>query len=242
MAEFDMELKEVMEDRPTIEGALRNLATVLTAKSVTRSDSDPGVSRSQVEWVNCMKLFYKAANSQTFKDSPQWGVDHPQGHTQTALDRVDQIKRYKVIKSLYDKLVASDAKPAKYFGKKFFTWSAGTFDEVKERAYTLANLSESEITKTEDKCALVEFCEVLEQSLLEGDVEYGDLIWALDFQKALQKRQADRIARVKVEQKEREEAAKAEMTAMLKNNVGTGGADEGDGDDGGRRVEELPDP
>ena len=164
-----------------------------------------------------MKIFYKAVNLQVFKDSPQWGLDHPQGEQQSALDRVDQIKRYRVIKSLHDKVTASNAKPAKYFGKKFFTWADGTFDEVKRRAYTLGNVSENDITNTEPKCALIEFCEVLKQSLGEDDAEYGDLIWAIDFHKALQKRQADRAARVQEDLKDRQAELKEGLTNILKN-------------------------
>ena len=113
MAEFDEEVKLAMEDMPKLDGALKNCASVLTATSLTRSETDPGVSRSQLEWISCMKIFYKAVNLQTFKESPQWGVEHPQGEDQSALDRVDQIRRYKVIKSLCDKVAASDAKPGK---------------------------------------------------------------------------------------------------------------------------------
>ena len=233
MAEFDEEVKLAMEDMPKLDGALKNCASVLTATSLTRSETDPGVSRSQLEWISCMKIFYKAVNLQTFKESPQWGVEHPQGEDQSALDRVDQIRRYKVIKSLCDKVAASDAKPGKYLGKKFFAWADGTFEEVKQRAYSLANLSDSDINKTEDKCALVEFCECMEQSLKEDDKEYADLIWAVDFQKALQKRQADRAQRV-LEQKEREAAAQREIADVVNAN-----ADVSDSEKGGR-VEELP--
>lgn len=237
MAEFDEEVKMVAEELPKIDSALKNCASVLSAASLTRSESDPGTSRSQLEWINCMKIFYKAVNLQTFKESPQWGVEHPQGQEQSALDRVDQIKRYKVLKSLHDKVLGSDGKPGKYLGKKFFSWAEGTFEEVKQRAYSLANLSDSDIRNIESvpgKYAIVEFCEVLEQSLVKDDKEYADLIWAVDFQKALQQRQADRAQRVK-EQKEREAAAKEEITDIVKANSASSDAGASEVSD-----EELP--
>jgi hypothetical protein len=242
--------KEVMEETPKLDAALKNLASILMGNSVTRSESDPGKPRSPNQVINSMKYLYKAINAQAFKESPQWGVDHPQGEEQSALDRIEQIKRYKVVKMLHSRVCGTDhdvqnnskgkvgsPSPGKYFGKKFFTWAEGAFDEIKARAVATAD---KVATMTEDdKDALNDFVAAFEQSLRDDDAEYADLVWSTDFTRALQERQKARQEKV-ARQKEDEEAAKAQIKAMLDGSGGAAAA-AGGGDGSDSRVEELPD-
>lgn len=196
MADFDNRLQQVISESPKIDAACKNLCSALIAESSTKSETDPGPVRSQLEWINTMKVFYRSVQEHELKDSPQYGVDHPQGDEQTALDRIEQLTRYRVIKACHDKVKSSGNKPGKYFGKKFFTWAEGTLQEIRKKA-------EAATSSAKEKEALVEFINAFEASLVdtegEEDSERGnaDLVWASDFTKALQARQKRREKRTR---------------------------------------------
>ena len=227
MAEFEERLDTVAAEVPKIDAACKNLASALIAESNAKSETDQeGPRRTELEWINTMKLFYRTVQNHELMDSPQYGMVHHQREDQTALDRIEQLTRYNVIKACHDKVRGSGNKPGKYFGKKYFTWAEGTLKEIR----TKAKLQQSEAQQE----VLDEFIDAFSASLVETtteeDMENGraDLVWAKDFTKALQSRQKRRELRAKT-QAERHKEEVANLSSIMA------------GDSSESRVEELSD-
>ena len=230
MADFDERLKQIVSEVPKLDAACKNLCSALIAESNSRSETDQvGPRRTELQWINTMKLFYRELQRYELLDSPQYGLEHPQTEDQTAIDRIEQLTRYNVIKACHDKVRSSGNKPGKYFGKRYFTWAQGTLEEIRDRAKL--QLSE------ELQGILDEFVDALSVSLVdttsEDDMETSraDLVWAVDFNKALQARQKRRERKAQTQASRLEEELTSLSTAV--------GAGESVRNSSDSRVEEL---
>ena len=164
MTDFVERVEQVVSEVPKLDAACKNLCSALIAESSTMSETDQmGPRRTELQWINAMKLFYRAVQSYELLDSPQYGIKYPQKKDQTALDRIEQLTRYNVIKACHDKVRRSGNKPGKYFGKKYFTWAPGTLEEIRCRA----KLQQT----NEQQLVLDDFVDAFASSLIETTSE-----------------------------------------------------------------------
>ena len=129
--------KELMNDQPSIDDALKNTISLLVAKGMTTTDAKiaNGECVINIEVAFSIARFIsKSINSLDLPSLECWILENPQGDNQLATDRIDEVIKMKVCKFLYDKVKSSSAKDVnakvtKLFGKKFIIWTK-TWDRI----------------------------------------------------------------------------------------------------------------
>lgn len=128
-AEMKQLSKEIIDEVPKIETALKNFMSILLAQSATgntqahRDQEDNFVPLTSDSVLRSVRLIIKKINSWMLPDIVQWGFSNPQSEAEAALKRLDTLTRYKVLSSLHGLAIQKGAKPAKLFGLKYFLWS-----------------------------------------------------------------------------------------------------------------------
>jgi len=147
--------KELMNDQPSIDEALKNTISLLVAKSMTTSEDKIANGECLITAdvaLACARFISKSINGSDLSSLECWIKENPQGDDQLAVDRIEEITRMKVCKFLYDKVKSSatkdpNAKITKLFGRKFIvytkTWDAITA-KVLEDCEGMINLQEIE--------------------------------------------------------------------------------------------------
>jgi len=121
--------KEITEEEPKIEAALKNFMSILLAQSATgnaqahRDRDDNFVPLTSDSVLRNVRLLIKKINTWVLPDLVQWGAIHPQNENEGAMGRLDALTRFKVLYALHRLALQKNAKPAKLFGVKFFHWS-----------------------------------------------------------------------------------------------------------------------
>jgi len=114
---FDKEVQILVEESPKLDASMKNLLALLSAKSLELEDPIP-----LNELLSCARCVLKQLNAYELVDVVSFGSKHPQG-AMTALDRIDQLRYYKVVLALWQKSKEMNAKVSKLFGKSFIKWS-----------------------------------------------------------------------------------------------------------------------
>lgn len=128
-AEMTALSKELTEEEPKIEAALKNFMSVLLAQSATgnaqahRDADDNPVPLTSDAVLRSVRLLIKKINAWTLPDVVQWGAANPQSEDEGAVARLDALTRVKVLSALHGLAMQRGGKPAKLFGAKFFYWS-----------------------------------------------------------------------------------------------------------------------
>ena len=121
--------KEITEEEPKIEVALKNFMSILLAQSATgnaqahRDRDDNFVPLTSDSVLRSVRLLIKKINTWVLPDIVQWGVANPQNENESAVERLNALTRFKVLGALHGMARQKNAKPTKLFGAKFFHWS-----------------------------------------------------------------------------------------------------------------------
>jgi hypothetical protein len=101
--QFDEEVRQLVDEEPKLDAACKNLIALISAKSAHTGDSIP-----PLELIQCARVLLKQLNAHELVDVVEWGSAHPQGAQQLALDRIQQITQYKVVRALKTKYGGQD--------------------------------------------------------------------------------------------------------------------------------------
>jgi hypothetical protein len=119
-SETDMMSTEVAGGKSTISSSPSSSAPTTTALPV----QSPSLGRREEiradVALKCVRLILKAVALLTLPDTPQWGVEHPQGEKQTFSERAEQLSHYKVCLMLLTRAQQSSTSPSKLLGQEFF--------------------------------------------------------------------------------------------------------------------------
>lgn len=127
--DFDAEVQLLVNEAPKLGDACKNLVAMLSAKSIPTEDPVP-----VTELLSCARVLLKQLNAHVLVDVVEWGSLHPQGEL-TAMQRIDQLREYKVVHALRAKAETMGGKVSKLFGKSFVLWS-GCWKEVRQACST----------------------------------------------------------------------------------------------------------
>eukprot|EP00405_Crypthecodinium_cohnii_P000440 CAMPEP_0194764982 /NCGR_PEP_ID=MMETSP0323_2-20130528/24269_1 /TAXON_ID=2866 ORGANISM="Crypthecodinium cohnii, Strain Seligo" /NCGR_SAMPLE_ID=MMETSP0323_2 /ASSEMBLY_ACC=CAM_ASM_000346 /LENGTH=243 /DNA_ID=CAMNT_0039693351 /DNA_START=76 /DNA_END=807 /DNA_ORIENTATION=+ len=189
--EFALELQQ---ERPVIEGALKNYISCLEANSFTGS----GPSSSSKTLLTCAKITLKAMNSLDLPSSVEWGHKYPQETDESGSDYMERLARYKVVQNLWQQCRRSEGtRVAKCLGKTTLKIAMG---EVEKAVHDYFESNTSDVSSEQLGQFLDGFMETVDNCAEGSD---GELVWSVRWQDCLAKRQAAR----KVEAQERSDRA-----------------------------------
>lgn len=180
---FDAELVRLMGETPKIVDAAKNLLAQELATSTQFSQS---------ELLSSVQLLLKQIRDVALVDPVEWGLGTPQLESQSGLERMDQIMKYKAAYTLHKQCQAKQHSTCKLLGRSFL---GSVWPQVR------ASLG----TGGGPAMALVI------QSLV-GEGEGASLVWEQDFNAALARRQAQRVEQAKLRE---EQAFKEGLTNAL---------------------------
>ena len=200
---------EIAADSPKIEQALKNLVSIILAKVMSSNGfiNQPQNEVSLIEItpdiaLSCVRIILKSVNDQSLLSPLEWGLINVQGENQTALSRIDEISKYRVLYSMHLLCLSKSGKVTKLFGKFFFLWS-NIWPSLAAKI-----LQEDEIDdgrgNSNRVAALRYIVEAFGKSLSIDPADDDDLalVWSKDFAGALRIRQSKRQEQIKLRQQQ----------------------------------------
>jgi hypothetical protein len=130
-----MEITEEMEsyaeflrnESPKVDFAIKNLLSLLLAKSLANNLYDTGTNKKKVinteSGLYCTRIFIKHLNSLNLPNAIEWGSLNPQLQNQTSIERMNQLIQYKVAVILLEQVKLKGGKISQLFGRKFLIWT-----------------------------------------------------------------------------------------------------------------------
>lgn len=118
--------EQLKADEPTIDFALKNLMSILTAQSASsnrKSTTEDTVHFTTQSCLKCAQLVTKKLNSYSLPNVIEWGNLETQSKDQTAISRINQLTRYRVVTALRAQVLAKQGKICKLFGKLYLEWT-----------------------------------------------------------------------------------------------------------------------
>lgn len=251
---LDAAIATLTADVPRITDAMKNFCSVLAAADLTDDRVEP---HELASLLGLAKVVLKCINAHVLATPDEWAVKHPQGDDETGAARIESLTRYKACYALRQQLgTASGAKATKLLGRAFLRatscWEDGVAAAVNDE---LAKGNHRFPPRT-----VHAFLESWATAVGDGvgggsdgdgaDDGISSLVWAADFNAALQARRLAREAEVK-ERRERLEDQECEsqsLPSVLREalvpdedeRMGGDAEEEDDDDDGPRVIELLP--
>lgn len=184
-AYLDSLLQMIVSDTPRIDASVKNLMTILM------SNVEFNEMISQSELFVCARTLLQTIQSTSLKSIDSYLSENPQETTQTADNRLTEVCRYKVVWTYRESIIRSNKKVSQSFGRLYFVW-ANCWNEIK--IHSKAALIEKHL----DENGIDYFLQKYEKSLFDHNSESSDsdLIWADNFNAALQRRQKQRAESV----------------------------------------------
>jgi hypothetical protein len=181
--ELDASIQGIMDEKPKITPAVKNYFAKLLAEGFCDVAELQALSRELVQRINAFVM----------PTPPQWGLTHPQGENQSALDRIEQITKYKVLHKMREMALGNNGKPTELFGKTLLDVVFGDIkaNRLKEICEIVGHPQEDEEKAKEDR--ITSFWEGFDSELTSVD----SIVWAEDFAGALRKRQEQRSKEIK---------------------------------------------
>lgn len=210
MAELSTQL---MDGTPKLQDVFKNLVSICVARSQLTDDA-----LSIEATLAMVRIILAQLQAHELPEAANWGQLHPQGEDQSGESRINELTRYKVARLLRNRAVANAAKVYKLFGVKYLLWTR-CWPAVREACLTarppsveedifvnlldtfqaaLQLMDDAELKRAEK----VDGRDDDEEEVLEAREEVVglkiasncDLIFADDFQHALEIRKAARRA------------------------------------------------
>lgn len=200
----------LINDKPTIECALKNTVALISGKNMSRYDSDYAVEGSIDDRLNklpvdvtveiavsCARIIMKEFSLLKLPLIEEWILQHPQLEQQTGIARIEQIAQYKVAKLLHDRMKVENGKVCKLFGRLFVEWSGCC------RGIVASDLCSSYTYPEVLELFMDLFTASLGDGVIHGvrqvnskDDRYVQLVWSCNMQESLQQSQRRRKAAI----------------------------------------------
>lgn len=198
----------IRDDKPHITDAIKSFTSVIAANDLTSSASaatsgPPNMAHPLL----CAKACLRQINERTLMHPSEWAELHAQGEDETAMARIESITDYKACHLLAAQVKSTaGAKVTKLLGRKFLRATRCWDDEM--RGATAAALAAQRIPEP----TVASFLEGWSRAISGEDAD-ASLVWAVDFQAALQARTEARTAEV-AERRERMDAGEDEAERL----------------------------
>ncbi|KAK3256262.1 hypothetical protein CYMTET_34595 [Cymbomonas tetramitiformis] len=186
-------IEKVMGEEPKIASALKNFCSMKLA------DGDQDQAARTMKMARALSL---AINAHILPQPPQWGLLHPQGENQTAIDRLSQIAVYKVLFKMRQMLSSREnAKATQLFGRTLLEF---VLSDV--RASVESSVPDGEREQ------LSSFLDAFQLELEKVD----SLVWCRDFNAEIEKRHAQR----REEAKQRANKEEEQQVQYMRDQIG----------------------
>jgi len=200
---MDSILDIIRTEQPKIDASVKNFLSVLIAKgqkdpavarsvsSSTSSTVDSLIDLSPHFLMDYAKLFLSCVQQTEMIDYSEYFTLNLQKADESAIDRLNEMCKYKAFYAYRQHVIQSGQKVSKHFGRSYFTF-ANIWSRI--RGQYLSRLESGE-NKNLTLGEGLQFIELYEKSLaIANDTNTdSDIIWAQNFQQALQKRQISRM-------------------------------------------------
>mmetsp|Transcript_100986 Transcript_100986/g.308814 ORF Transcript_100986/g.308814 Transcript_100986/m.308814 type:complete len:265 (-) Transcript_100986:150-944(-) len=123
---------ELQGERPSIDAALKNYVSLLTARLSTSGGVAPGVAKDSTAQLDCARVFAKALNCLELPTHVEWGKLYPQLDGETALDFMTRLGRLRVVRALWLQCTKAGQKPSKCLGRSSLE---AVFPELERRVF-----------------------------------------------------------------------------------------------------------
>ena len=214
---LDAVLAAMMQERPCISDAMKNVVSVLASKDIvsTAAGSTPAASRTtsgpshdMSHLLAIAKHILKATNEHTLPPPAAWAAANPQGEEESGADRIDALTNYKASFALVAEAHGKPgAKVTKLLGRSLLRHTRCWDDSLRERCAT-------ELAALRYPPSTVEaFLAAWGDSLWADADSDLQLVWAVDLQAALQARQRARQQEV-ADRRDRIDSSQSEADAL----------------------------
>jgi len=215
---LDAVLAAMMQERPCISDAMKNVVSVLASKDIVSAavvDATPpaashttGPSHNLGHLLAIAKCILKATNEHMLLSPAEWAVAHPQGEEESGASRIDALTNYKASFALVAEARSKPgAKVTKLLGRSLLRHTRCWEDALRERCA-------SELAALRYPPSTVDaFLNAWGDSLWADADSELQLVWEVDLQAALQARQRVRQQEV-AERLDRMESSQSEADAL----------------------------
>jgi len=237
---LDAAMEELKSDKPRITDAAKNLVAMLAAadlaRGLGREDEQPHEIASLLAIA---KVVLQCVNNYVPPTPDVWAAAHPQGDDEKGSDRIETLTHYRAAHALHSQATAAGAKPTKLLGRSYLRATRCT-DDVAARVR-----AECADGTRFPAHTVSSFLDGWTQSVSAEDDDSA-LVWAADFNAALQARRearakeaAERADRMKEgdSEAERLRSALAAEKAMAEGEAGEEEEDEDDEEEAPRVIE-----
>lgn len=192
--------KRIGNDKPCITDAIKNYCTCMAANGLSSDERQRPPELGDL--LAIARIVLRQINAVMLPAVEEWALAHPQGDDESALDRIEKLTRYNAAYLLAKQCRTADTKLTKVLGRQFLL-AADCWDAV--RAASQAELTRqryaSALTSTFLDgwgAALTGLDAITETGQDTGQVAgLSELVWATDFQGALEVRRAARNEEVR---------------------------------------------
>ena len=200
--------ESIIRDEPKITAATKNFMSVILAESLNPNNE---IIVSNADALICARIFLKHLNQMILPDIVEWGRLNKQNETQLGTERIDELTKYKIIKSLSDFSKSKNGKVSTLYGKLFFEWTK-CYSHLRELV-----LSDETSTSISSPEVLPYFLDRFQQSLNKEN-ELSELVWSINMAKVLKERSVKREAQAQ-QRRIDEEQAKEELKNLIQDST-----------------------
>lgn len=179
---MDAAVDALQADLPRISDAAKSMCSVLAASEITRAD-ETTPPHELPHLLTIAKVVLKRINAHELPPPDKWAERHPQGAEESGADRIDAITRFKACAAIRFKAAGAGAKVTKLCGRAFlratYCWEDGVAEGARSE---LQGVPAHTVDAFLDGWG----------HAIAGDGDDADLVWAADFNKALEARRAAR--------------------------------------------------
>ena len=202
---LDAALTALMDERPRISDAMKNLVSVIAAGDATGA----GPRYEMGHLLAIAKTVLKATNELALPSPSEWAEAHPQGVDEGGVSRISTLTNYKACHTLVTEIQAkAGAKVTKMLGRGLLRHTRCWEDAL--RTSCASELAALRYPPATVEAVLDAWARSFSSEVAEDD---DLLVWAADFPQALQSRQRARQQEV-VERRERIETGQNEADAL----------------------------
>jgi hypothetical protein len=170
---YDRVLNQLMKEMPKINDAAKNLLAEEIAKA-TVVDTQIG----STELLQGIQKVLKAIRSVELVDPVEWGRRNPQKETESGIERMEEIMKYKASYALWKRVKASGESPAKLLGR---TYLILVWNQVK-----------AHVESQKDNPEVVGFIMTAFENSLNDPQREVDVVWTVNMSAAVATRHKER--------------------------------------------------
>jgi hypothetical protein len=178
---MDLWIQAIRADSPKIDQAVKNLLAVLLSKPAPTGSSSllNHQSTEEVEEylfptqaLESARLFLRTLQEHPLQIYDEFCRQVPQTDSQSAIDRLDQVCKYKAVLAVREYVLQEGGKVSKTFGRDYFL-STGQWDSLKQAVRdSFSSLTSAKSTLTEGELDI--FLRLFEKSIFAKGEELFD--------------------------------------------------------------------